>query len=337
RALEVRVDVLGEDHPKTIASLDSLEQLIQSQQASGEDDGLAADPILVTAVHSGGDAVTPPPFEPSSVPSAPDTVVAWPMPDESSRSQATLVESPTPEAVVPPPTVEVSAPAGEALSGVPAVAATRPAPDLDSLKDRLDVLSERFDRLSKRLSREAETWKTGAVPPTEALIVELGASRREFATLRDELRRLDEAKGNVVPGLELENLQDFGIFLRELGELESRRTQLGAVRGQALAALDLVASLECPDQKEFPPLKTCQAKAASLRAAIADATLVELPQEAVQLAEGDHPYVALMTLVDSKDGLSDDLWANSMDAVEREFGKPLAVAVARARVVLPTS
>lgn len=344
RALEIRLDVLGEDHPKTVASLDSLEQLIRAQQDGGGDDSdLATEPILVTAVTSPDvvDIAPPAPPESPTVSRTPDPVVSSPKAEVIPQISAPslVAEVPAPAAVVLPPVAEVAPPARETPASRMAdeETAAPSGPDLDSLKGRLEVLSERFARLGKRLSREAESWKLGAVPPTEALIVELGASRREFTTLRDELRRLNEASGNVMPGLELDSLQDFGNFLHELGEVEARRTQLDAVRRQALAALDRVASLECPDQKEFPPLKTCQAKAEALRGAIAGASLADLPQEAVQLAEGDHPYVALVTLVESKDGLSDDLWASSMEAVEREFGKPLAVAVARARVVLPSS
>jgi hypothetical protein len=68
---------------------------------------------------------------------------------------------------------------------------------------------------------------------------------------------------------------------------------------------------------------------------LSDALATSLPLAAARLAEGDHPFNGLLTLVEGTDGLSDEIWASALESVEQEFGKPLSVAVARAKVIMP--
>ncbi len=60
------------------------------------------------------------------------------------------------------------------------------------------------------------------------------------------------------------------------------------------------------------------------------------PEEAIRLAEGDHPFVDLLTLIEEGDTLSDDDWARLHTSVGAAFGVPLARAAARGRLVLTT-
>ncbi|WP_161625829.1 tetratricopeptide repeat protein [Singulisphaera acidiphila] len=199
---------------------------------------------------------------------------------------------------------------------------------------RQEVLAAQFTRVGEQLARAAEDWKSGGAPPSLALIEELDTCGRDFEQLRGEVVRLADSLGTAVAAGQLTNLDEITNHLQMLGEAEGRQAQLEAIRGQALATLDRVLSLVTADGKESASLVDCQAKARGERAAIAAAPVLKLPDDATRLAEGDHPFHALLTLV-AGDGLSDDHWASSLELVEREFGKALSVSVARSRIVQP--
>jgi len=57
--------------------------------------------------------------------------------------------------------------------------------------------------------------------------------------------------------------------------------------------------------------------------------------ETEHLAEGGHPFAQLLTLIEDRDELSDDLWAGLHESVGDTFGKSLAAAAARAKLSLP--
>ena len=83
----------------------------------------------------------------------------------------------------------------------------------------------------------------------------------------------------------------------------------------------------------FPPLIACQARATALREEI---VLTEWPQvhpSAEAIAKEDDAFSALLTLVESKDELDDELCGAFQEVVSHEFGKPLAVAAVRGNLV----
>jgi hypothetical protein len=218
----------------------------------------------------------------------------------------------------------------------------RPAPgpdaapaELTALRERLEALSAQFNETGERLATEARTWKQAGLPPSENLIDALSECSQKFAALRDEALGLAGPRGISATAAEVEDLSQLGLLLEAIGEVQARRAQLEAVREQAIRVLDHVRALVSSDGKDYPPLASCQSKASELRRAIVDSPVTELPPEAAQLAEGEHSFNALLVLVEGTEGLSDEVWANTLDVVVRDYGKPLSVALARAKVVLP--
>jgi hypothetical protein len=199
---------------------------------------------------------------------------------------------------------------------------------------RRDALAQRFALVGEELARQAEVWKAGGAPPSPTLIEDLASCGLEFEHLRVEVLQLSADLHAAVEASRLSNLQEIADHLQTLGEVEGRRAQFQAIRDQALATLKRVLTLAMADRREFAPLLECQAKARAIHAEVADAPVLELPDIAARLAEGDHPFHTLLTLVEG-DGLDDDVWASSLETVEAEFGKPLSVAVARARILQP--
>lgn len=309
----------------------SAPALIDEPAASSAVEPLAPSSLLDPAALI-DDPVVPTPVEPAeqepsgtSVPAM--TVSADEFVAQEETSASSVLDSSAEEEVEARP--EESKPVvPRAESGVEG-ARTR-----SELIGRQEVLGAQFARVGEQLAHAAEDWKSGGAPPSSALIEVLDSCGRDFEQLRGEVARLADSLGTVVEPSQLANLEEIAHFLQVLGEAEGRQAQLEAIRTQALATLDRVLSLATADGKELASLVDCQVKVRGERAVVAAAPVLELPDDATRLAEGDHPLHALLTLVEG-DGLSDDLWASSLELVEREFGKALAVSVARSRIVQP--
>lgn len=108
---------------------------------------------------------------------------------------------------------------------------------------------------------------------------------------------------------------------------------LEAIRTAALDVLDTVKRLAPCDGVEFPALVECREQAHQLRETIAHATTSELPPEARQIAAGEHVFVSLLRVVAGVEDLTDAQWASHHARISEAFGRPLAVAVARSRLV----
>ena len=59
-----------------------------------------------------------------------------------------------------------------------------------------------------------------------------------------------------------------------------------------------------------------------------------LPPETEPLSEGEHPFANLLALVEDRDVLQDELWGSLHDTIGSTFGKSLAAAAARSKLVL---
>jgi hypothetical protein len=204
------------------------------------------------------------------------------------------------------------------------------------LSQQLAGLSDRFSELGERLLTAARQLHAPGTPPAEPLIEEVGACRRDFFALRDRALELAQSLQVACPAPEqLGNLHDLTALLDQAAESEVRLAKSEELRRRALSVLDRVLALSHATAADFAPLHECQRHARSLREGIADSAWSSLPPEAGRLAEGDHHFAGLLTLVDNHDELNDDLWAELHESVSQAFGKPLAAAVARSKLVLP--
>jgi hypothetical protein len=107
-----------------------------------------------------------------------------------------------------------------------------------------------------------------------------------------------------------------------------------SLRHAALGVLDKALRLALRDGGEWPALSAFHDQAAQLRAAIASCPHGALPAAAGALAAGVHPLARLANAVEGKEELSDADWADVHVVVTESFGRPLAVALARQRLVV---
>jgi tetratricopeptide (TPR) repeat protein len=316
RALEIRWDVLGANHPKSVVSLHSLEQLLKAKREWDE-----APPS------SEGDDPEPP----APLGLAPETTAERP---EETNGGPADVEASEHESATPPPDDLQQEDTATAAAEAVADGGHATVTDCDVLSRRVEALAREFTGVGRDLAVAAESMRDRGPLPPEALVARLDACSRGFAGLREQVLRVAEGLGvpeTDVPGLG--NLDEIGTTISLLAEVEARRSKLATLRDRALGVLDRVLALRHADRPDFAPLSECQERARALRLAIEGSDLASLPGDAAALAEGPHPFSALLRLAGGGEGLSDDLWAESRDVIEAAFGRALSVAAARSRIV----
>jgi hypothetical protein len=206
----------------------------------------------------------------------------------------------------------------------------------DLLQD-FSLVTKSFEQLGQRLSEVAEQVRTTGTLPSESLIEEITASRRNFTDLRAraiELVGLMSETPNAAAE-EIGSMKELEALLQVAAEAQRKRAQQEKARTRALTVLDRLLSLVHRDQPDFAPLSECQAKSRTLREAIRDHASSELHPDVTALAQGRHPLAELLTLVEGYDDLDDDLWLLLKYAVAENFGKSLAMSAARGKLCPP--
>jgi hypothetical protein len=324
QAHEIRCRVLGSDHPRSVASRSCLEQFLRMKAEPGAGAGDSqAEAVAGTAASAGAMPMSPP------------------MEGESGAAFE-------PELEPAPPLGTDTVAAGEAPTGLESEIpwrSQRPREDVGSLpvnmssndlSQELVVLTDVFSDLSERLMDAARQFQAPGTPPSEALVDELASCRRDFENLRDRTRALGQSLHVACPPAEdLASLEDLTSLLDEIAEAEIRQAKNEEVRRRSLSVLDRVLVLAHASDADFAALRTCKDQARELHHAIAVGEWDALPADAEPLAEGGHALAHLMTLIEDRDELSDDLWAELHESVGAAFGKALATAAARAKLTLP--
>ncbi|WP_406699620.1 hypothetical protein V5E97_12235 [Singulisphaera sp. Ch08] len=205
----------------------------------------------------------------------------------------------------------------------------------NDLSQEVLKISDVFSSLGERLLGAARQLHSPGAPPPEGLIEELGQARREFVGLRDRTKERAEALQIALPAAEtLDTIQGLTAVLDLVVESEIRQVKSEESRRRAVSILDRVLTLTHSGDHEFAPLRDCQDQARTLRDAISGGSWSDLPPETERLAEGEHPFANLLALVEDRDVLHDDLWASLHDTIGTTFGKSLAAAAARSKLVL---
>ena len=203
----------------------------------------------------------------------------------------------------------------------------------DLLQD-FSLVTKNFEQLGQRLSEVAEQVRTTGILPSESLIEEIVASRRNFTDLRTraiELVGLMSETPNTAAE-DIGSMKELEALLQLAAEAQRKRAQQEKARMRALTVLDRLLSLVHRDQPDFAPLNECQTKSRALREAIHDHTASEPHPDVTALAQGRHPLAELLTLVEGYDDLDDDLWLLLKHAAAENFGKSLAMSAARGKL-----
>jgi len=191
------------------------------------------------------------------------------------------------------------------------------------------ALTKRLAALGARGTAAAAALTRPGAPPADDLVHALAEARREFVALRDEVFAATAALGLQTPSAEtINSTRRLDAMLKVLLEgLENaeKQAQASAALGKTVAVLDRIASLAHRDDPAFAPLAACQSRAADVRAALASTGKIDPAASA--------PFVALLTLMDGRQSLADEQWGALEDTVAATFGRALAVAATRGKLV----
>ena len=192
-----------------------------------------------------------------------------------------------------------------------------------TLQQQLSSLSKCHGSLGSHLLQAAQKLQQAGTPLSETLLEELVRYNRDFNRLQQEVM----TEGESVSQVEM-SLSDLEKRLHQQIEPNDSPNQ----RQKALSVLEQVLSLTHKDQGAFESLDSAKHSATQLQTQITHST-TEFSPEVEALVTGVHPLSALLTLVETGESLDDQQWIVLEEKVSASFGKSLAVAISRGKII----
>jgi len=205
--------------------------------------------------------------------------------------------------------------------------------NIDEIARELVVLTQRFVDLGAGLEEAARALEEAGAPPATGLLEALAGARGRFVELRAQTLSAAAEAGVPTAG-EPESLHELEPVLTAITEAlqaRARRRALEQVQQRAAGILDRVLEVIHGDDPAFAPLMACHDRAREVRAAILE--LTELDSDAARgVIDGVRAFTDLLTMVEHRDALDDEQYAQLEESVSSAFGRPLAIAGSRGRL-----
>ena len=204
----------------------------------------------------------------------------------------------------------------------------------EDLRQRVATLRARFAEVGGRAASAARSM-TATTPPSDALLDDLTAVAREFADLREAVVEHAVTLPTPPDAASLTTLRSLDPVLITLERVEAeraRRAAWDAARESALGVLDKVMALIHRDDKDFPALAECQAKAREIHAALSSEAPADLEHETTMVGGRVRPFVELISLAEGWNRLDDERCVFLQDAITQNFGRPLGLAALRGKL-----
>jgi RNA polymerase sigma factor (RpoD-like family) len=204
------------------------------------------------------------------------------------------------------------------------------------LHQQVTSLENTFSQLVPKLSKALQELQDLGKPLSAELILELGNSRNQFNALRARVFELAESLvlSSTQKEPEIDSLTGLKSLLEDAVQAEEQKEAIAQVRQQALRVLERVLAIAHRDNSNFQPLLECQEKARELQRAISESQEPDSHSDTQGLAEGNHSFAQLLTLIEQGDELDDDHSADLHDSVAESFGRTLATAAVRGRLIV---
>jgi len=164
----------------------------------------------------------------------------------------------------------------------------------------------------------------------------LAAARAEFVELLAEIVAAAESLGVAVPD-QVESAKSLEPVLAAMvaaTDARRRRVAFDEIRGRILAIYDRIAGIHHEGDETFAPIVALQTSAKEAKAAALALTEATTDQ-ARALMEAAGPFADLLTMLESTEALDDEKFSALEESVSTAFGRPIAVAVGRGRLLLP--
>ncbi|HEY2992253.1 MAG TPA: hypothetical protein VGM22_05530 [Methylomirabilota bacterium] len=205
--------------------------------------------------------------------------------------------------------------------------------NLDALTRELTALTQRFVDLGAKLGDAARALEEAGAPPAAGLVTDLAGARSQFIQLRTDVLTAAQAV-SVPPTGEPESLVELEPLLGAIEaavRMKVQQAALAETRERVTATLERVLEIVHRDDPAFAALAGCHGKARALRDAVRLLSDPETP-EAQRVAASAQSFADLLTMVENRDALDDERYAQLEESVSKAFGRGLAVAVARGRL-----
>lgn len=192
------------------------------------------------------------------------------------------------------------------------------------IQDQIQQAKAFSIRLAELMERAAEDLRTTGLSPSPELISALQNYRQMFRDLRT---RLSDEIGGAPATEPLRTPASLADLERHFeGQVATRR---------ALSFLDQLQHLSHLDGEQHPVLdvcrRACQATLEAVREQDANSRNIVRT-----INEGDHPLSALWNLLNHQETLNDNDWAELLERVTDHFGRDVATAVARHKLLIPS-
>ncbi|MEG4403890.1 sigma-70 family RNA polymerase sigma factor [Microcoleus sp. MON2_D5] len=205
----------------------------------------------------------------------------------------------------------------------------------DLLK-QLTALEQVFSQLEKRLSEASQKLLDPGIPISQKLIQELDESHKKFIQLRDKVLELAEylAVSTTLKVEEIGSLADIKSVLEHVDLAEKQKSAIALVRDSALRVLERILAIAHRVESNFQSLLECQDKARELQRAISESQESDLHPDTLLLADGNHPFSKLLTLIAELEEADEERLDSLHDAVSESFGRTLAMAAVRGKLII---
>ena len=207
----------------------------------------------------------------------------------------------------------------------------------DDLRKRLSTLSERFSVLAESLAQTARQLQISGSLPPESLLDEITKVRADFGDVRH--RVLDAARALALnsPAMsEIDSINALEPVLESVVQAvvaEEKRNAATEARKRVMAVLDRVLAIAHADGPNFAALVQCQAKAKEIQAAAQDPKAFDT-DNAPAFLESTPSFAALLSMIEGREALDDEKFAALEDTVTQAFGRAVAVAATRGKLLV---
>jgi hypothetical protein len=193
------------------------------------------------------------------------------------------------------------------------------------------AISESFSALAETLKETASSLSAGLLPPIE---FELAVSelRTRFKIVSANILARVTEMGLDTSSDQPQSLARLRDLISSIQEKESALEVKKRNLEELVATLDCVLTLQRADDREFPSLAACQDAARSLRLQLGQSKYPEIDEKSGMRIQS---FQSLLLMVKGGAQIDEEESALAYEAIMREFGVKLAVAVMHGLVIIP--
>jgi hypothetical protein len=210
------------------------------------------------------------------------------------------------------------------------------APNAEDLAKRLAALSERFTTLAAALAQATQQAQAGTIP-SEDVVDEITKVRMDFVEVRHRIVEAARGFSLTVPVIaEIDSVRALEPMLDQVVQAiaaQEKKAALAEARTRVMAVLDRVLTVSHADGPNFAALVQCLVKAKEIRQAAQDPKAFD-SEDAPAFLNSIPAFAALLSIIEGRDALDDDKFAVLDEQVTQAFGRTLAVAAARGKLMV---